>query len=213
MSRAIVCGVDLRTGDEAAAKAAGTLARELDGHPVLLHVMDPPSRPPERGLPSLRRARHLGRLRAIVEELGLPDGTIADILAGEPADELLRAADERDAELIVLGSRGRLELEGAVRGSVSRALMRAAPCPVAVVPPHALVPSAIGSIVCGLDGGRSDSDLLRLAGDLARRLSATIRAVHGSHEPHSDRRQFNRACMDLPALEPVEEDEPEGVAA
>jgi nucleotide-binding universal stress UspA family protein len=177
MSGTIVCGVDLQAGDTAAAIAAGTLARELGGRAVLVHVMDRPSRPPERALPSLRRARHLVRLHAVVNELRLPHGTTVDIAAGEPADELLRAAEERDAELLVLGSRGLHEIGSALRGSVSRALMSSAPCPVAVVPPNAIVASAISSIVCGVEGGPHDVNLLRLAADLARRLSATVRAV------------------------------------
>ena len=51
--------------------------------------------------------------------------------------------------------------------------------------------------------------------DQARRqLAAELADALDSHEPHFDRRQFIRACMDLPALEPVEEEEEsEGVAA
>jgi nucleotide-binding universal stress UspA family protein len=178
MSRAIVCGIDLANGGEAVAKVAATLACALDGRAVLIHVMDPPSRPPERGLPSLRRARHLGRLRAIVDDLGLPHGTSAEVLAGEPADQLMRRAANRDAELIVLGSSGLLEIGSALRGSVPNTLMRTASCPVVVVPPDATAPSAIASVVCGVEGGRHDVNLLRLGWDLGQRLSATVRAVH-----------------------------------
>lgn len=177
MSRDVVCGIDLTSANKAAARAAATLACELGCRAVLVHVMDHPSRGTERGLPSLRRALHLGRLRAIVEELELPHGTTAEVLAGEPADELLRAAEERDAELIVLGSREGLET-GALRGSVAGALMSVAPCPVVVVPPHASVAPDIRTIVCAVEGSPTDVGLLRLAGDLARRLSATVRAVH-----------------------------------
>lgn len=128
MRHEVVCGIDLSDGCEAIASTAAALAGELDGRAVLVHVMDRPSPQPERGLPSLRRARLLGRLRAIVEEHALPVGTTAEIAAGEPVEELLRSAHERDAELMVLG-----------QGSVSNALIRAAPCPVAVVPRGAAV--------------------------------------------------------------------------
>jgi nucleotide-binding universal stress UspA family protein len=178
MSRDIVCGVDLPSGSTGATLTAAALARALVGRAVLAHVMDPTPGPPEGGLPSLRRARHLGRLRAIAEALELPYGTTVDVLAGEPAHELLKAATERDAELIVLGSRGLLEAGSARRGGMADALMRAAPCPVVVVPPHATVAPDIRTIVCAVEGSRTDVDLLRLVGDLARRLSATVRAVH-----------------------------------
>ena len=51
-----------------------------------------------------------------------------------PREALLTAA--RDAQLLVLGSRGRGGLHGMMLGSVSQALLFHAPCPVAVVHPR-----------------------------------------------------------------------------
>src|SRR5687768_4806272 len=51
---------------------------------------------------------------------------------GRPGDVLVRAAD--NAALIVVGSRGRGGLTGALLGSVAQQLVRDAACPVVVVP-------------------------------------------------------------------------------
>jgi nucleotide-binding universal stress UspA family protein len=57
----------------------------------------------------------------------------AELLAGLPADEIVAYADDLDADLIVLGSRGRGALATALLGSVSRAVLHEARRPVLVV--------------------------------------------------------------------------------
>ena len=57
----------------------------------------------------------------------------AELLAGPPADEIVAYADTIDADLIVLGSRGRGALATALLGSVSRAVLHEARRPVLVV--------------------------------------------------------------------------------
>lgn len=59
------------------------------------------------------------------------------VLIGDPAESLLRLAEEEQAQLIVVGSRGRGALITALLGSVSSTLTTQAPCPVVVVPPRA----------------------------------------------------------------------------
>jgi len=56
-----------------------------------------------------------------------------DTLIGDPAPLLLATATEEDAELLVVGSRGRRGLASLLLGSVSRYVAAHAPCPVVVV--------------------------------------------------------------------------------
>jgi nucleotide-binding universal stress UspA family protein len=57
----------------------------------------------------------------------------AELLAGLPADEIVAYADSIDADLIVLGSRGRGALATALLGSCSRGVLHEARRPVLVV--------------------------------------------------------------------------------
>jgi len=51
---------------------------------------------------------------------------------GDPAEEIARVAGEGGYDVIVAGSRSRSRLGELVLGSVSKALVRSAPCPVLV---------------------------------------------------------------------------------
>lgn len=52
-----------------------------------------------------------------------------------PADEIVRYAEERRAQLVVVATHGHGALKRALIGSVASAVARAAPCPVLLVPP------------------------------------------------------------------------------
>jgi nucleotide-binding universal stress UspA family protein len=56
-----------------------------------------------------------------------------DLLEGPAADAILSVAEVRNADLIVLGTRGMSSLKGVIFGSVSNKVMHYAPCPVMVV--------------------------------------------------------------------------------
>ena len=49
-----------------------------------------------------------------------------------PADQIIRAADEVEADLIVVGGRGKGAVEAIVLGSVAYRVLHHAPCPVLV---------------------------------------------------------------------------------
>jgi nucleotide-binding universal stress UspA family protein len=57
-----------------------------------------------------------------------------ELLVGDPADEIVAYADSVDAEAIVVGTRGRGSITGALVGSVSQRVLRDARLPVLVVP-------------------------------------------------------------------------------
>lgn len=56
-----------------------------------------------------------------------------ELVDGRPAEALARIAAARDADEIVVGSRGFGRLRAAL-GSVSHELLHDAPCPVVVIP-------------------------------------------------------------------------------
>jgi nucleotide-binding universal stress UspA family protein len=175
MSNVIMCGTDRSAGASRATTVASRLAESLRRELALVHVDGEPP-----GMPSIARARQLRELRQIADAHAFPRRTELRVVGGDPADELVRMASDFDAELLVVGSRGRRELGSAALGSVAADLMRDAPCPVVVVPPEAGLPSEPGgrAIVCGVEGNDRDRDVLRLADDLRRRMRGTLHAAH-----------------------------------
>lgn len=56
-----------------------------------------------------------------------------DLAAGPPAEAILRAADARKCDLIIMGARGLSDLQGLLLGSVSHKVIHHAECPLMIV--------------------------------------------------------------------------------
>jgi nucleotide-binding universal stress UspA family protein len=68
---------------------------------------------------------------ALASEAGLD--ARAELLRGDPVDEIVAFADSLDADLIVVGSRGHGAVASALLGSVSRGILKETRRPVLVV--------------------------------------------------------------------------------
>ena len=132
-TRHILYATDFSEASLAAFQVACSLSREPGSQLLVLHVLVPPATVLEMERAFLapeERFKHamdeLLRLRPAEE------GTLTDYLLrqGEPAEEILRAAEERDCDFIVLGTHGRSGLGRVIMGSVAEAVLRRATCPV-----------------------------------------------------------------------------------
>ncbi len=70
------------------------------------------------------------RTTAVLEGLPVPVETV--VRQGAPANEILQAAEELRADLIVMGSRGWGQLKAMLLGSVSEHVLHHATCPVLI---------------------------------------------------------------------------------
>ena len=94
---------------------------------------------------------------------------------------ILEAARALPADLIVMGSHGRSGVPRLFLGSVAERVLRSAPCPVMVVPPHdAVEPSTVSfkHIVCPVDFSESSLAALTWALSLAEEADAQLSLLH-----------------------------------
>lgn len=94
---------------------------------------------------------------------------------------ILERARALPADLIVMGSHGRSGVQRLLLGSVTEHVLRAAGCPVLVVPPHdAVAPSAVSfkTIVCAIDFSDSSLTALTWALSLAKEADARLSLLH-----------------------------------
>jgi len=134
----IVVGTDGSESSNSAVAEAIDLARRLDAKLIVAAVR--PSVPDYLGEPNyqerlsedLARARRaLDDARGLVERAGLE--AEYELLEGDPAKELAKLAEARDADLVVVGTRGIGAVAGDLLGSVSAGVVRRSHRPVVVV--------------------------------------------------------------------------------
>jgi nucleotide-binding universal stress UspA family protein len=137
----IVVGVDDSSGARAAlAWAAGQAAaterrlRVVTAYEVNVAWIDGYNPDVERWQSRARETADATVRRVAEEVLGREalDGVEVRAVEGDPAQVLHDEAD--DADLLVVGSRGRGGFSGLLLGSVSQRLAQHAPCPVVIVP-------------------------------------------------------------------------------
>ena len=141
--RTIVCPVDFSEASLAALRHGLKLAEESGAEITVLHVLEwlvedePGARIAGFDVPEFRRylekdARE--KLRRVVP------GEARDwcrpreeVVGGRPWREILRVAEERQADLVVMGVRGRNPVDIVLFGSTAHHVVRGARCPVLVV--------------------------------------------------------------------------------
>jgi nucleotide-binding universal stress UspA family protein len=134
---ALIVAVDGSEGSHAAVHEAVGLARDLGATLTFVFVRKPPS--VLLGYPlydrqvgyDLRRARQT-IAEAIETAAAAGIQSDGEVVEGDPADEIVSLADNRHADLIVVGSRGHGAFAGALLGSVSRDVVQHAHVPVLV---------------------------------------------------------------------------------
>ena len=145
--KTILIATDGSAGAAAAVEQGLELASETDAR-VLFVAVRPPAFP-VFGDPYWQCAvtEKLARLRAAVKR-ALAEAEVRgieadyDILDGDPAERIVELARSRDADLIVIGSRGLGAIASVLLGSVSKRVLRDADRPVLVVRERAAVPAA-----------------------------------------------------------------------
>jgi nucleotide-binding universal stress UspA family protein len=133
--KTILFPTDFSHASDAALQHAEALAVQSGARLLIVHVEEPPlaygGGELYYGLPEPSSERILKML----EDVKPSDPKVSFVhrlTMGDPAGEIVRIADEEEAEMIVLGTHGRTGLTRLLMGSVAEAIVRRAPCPVLV---------------------------------------------------------------------------------
>jgi nucleotide-binding universal stress UspA family protein len=177
----IVVGVDGPTESDNALRWAvdEAHARRLDvdvihawNHPVSVYPADLYADPDAHRVAG---ARLLSHALATVDDTQSDTRITSRLVQEDAASALLDAA--HDAELLVVGSRGRGGFAGLLLGSVSRTCMHLAPIPLVVVPPM-WTQRPTHRIVVGVDGSEPSREALGWAVAEAAAHDASLQVVN-----------------------------------
>jgi len=181
VERPVLCAVDASEHGAEVARTGARLALLAEAPLILLHVYRRTGHRqvidralhPDRQASDLEAAETLLSHRA-AELLVAPT---LELSGGDPAEQILCAAEDIDPAFIVLGTRARGALD-ALRGtSVARQVSAAATHPTMLVPDSFQPMPVELVVVCGIEHSRASTRIARCAARLAAAQGARVRLV------------------------------------
>ena len=162
------------------------LARAYEARLYVVHVADSPLWHGSNAatILYLEQARQEGeRQLAIIEQQLIDSGvTAVDVRqpAGIPSEEIKKAAQDIGAHLVVVGTRGRTDLEAILLGSTAERVIKDAPCPVLAVPasPGIRPTPSIQHVMAALDFSSPSLDAVEYAIQVANHFGAKMTLIH-----------------------------------
>lgn len=113
------------------------------------------------------------------------------VAVGDPAEQILRAADEGAYDLIVLGGRGRSALKGLFLGAVSVKVLHHAKQPVLIVRNY----REIERILVAYRGSHCDQGALEFIAPLFAKKNPEITIMHVQETGRGESEEFAQACV------------------
>jgi len=174
----IVCATDGSPTAEHAQRVAASLAKASRAQLILVH--------------GCVHAETGEQVVAHAKEAVLAEGVTpsTELHEGDPVDIVIQIADQKDAGLIIVGSRGLSRAKRFFLGSVSHSIAYHASCDVLIVRARPFTykpPSATyHSIVIATDGSPTADRAARKGLDLARKLGAAATLVFVGHASTGD---------------------------
>ena len=139
----IVCSVDFSDHSVRALRHAIALAGHVLGRVTVIHVANPllvQAAKTAYDVAAINRETET-ELRALVDDVATEAGAWTPevrtiISVGDPATEIIKCAEEEDADMIVMGTHGRSGYRKMFFGSVTEQVLRRSPVPVLQCPPR-----------------------------------------------------------------------------
>jgi universal stress protein A len=148
----ILCPTDLSENSRKAVALTLSLASKYEAHAFFMHVTDRPSRDAydEHASAALEMEAIEDEERRVRDDVrgameSLMEGGMAEVpserlayrvASGGIADEIIRASEEAQVDVIVMGSHGRTTIKDFLLGSAAERVVKKATCAVLVVKPE-----------------------------------------------------------------------------
>lgn len=140
----ILCAVDFSEGSAQVAAYAASLAQSTKAEIVCVYVAPSLAEYVGFNVPQAALDNFVGDVVASAETTmntfltdnfkDLPARGL--VLAGYPAEEILKAAASQKADMIIMGTHGRTGIDRIIFGSVAEKVVKTADCPVLTVKPR-----------------------------------------------------------------------------
>lgn len=180
MFKTIVVGIDGRQGGQDALALAASLQRVCASDLVAVHAFALDyyrGRGADVEYENVLRDRAQRLARDEVGRSGVSAHPLV-VADGSPGRALHRAATDRDADLIVVGSAHRGRVGRVLAGDVTAGTLHGAPCPVLVAPrSHGEHGGELRIIGVGFDGSAESRAALHFAHQIAETVGARLRVI------------------------------------
>jgi nucleotide-binding universal stress UspA family protein len=131
--KTILFATDFSAASQAAFEAAASLARDYRARIIAIHVVEPAPMGFSEFTSYVGPEEDKGEAMEQLQALPAPSPMVTieyRLLEGDPATVIVETAAETGADLIVMGTHGRVGLTRLVMGSVAEEVVRRSPCPV-----------------------------------------------------------------------------------
>lgn len=179
----VMVGVDFSRDSDASLTGAMHIAALHNAEVYAVHVID--NRPEDDLLnPALEHKNTIhdaldARLRRVADAEGIDiecDCLHAVLRTGRPTEELLAAADEIDADVVVVGNRGKGLIQRTLLGSVASSLVRRLKRPLIVT--RGWQDAAQKRVLAAVDLSDDSVRVIEVAADWARRIGAPLDVLY-----------------------------------
>ena len=132
----ILLATDFSEASRAALQLATALARDANAALLICHVTPPEFVYGADEMDAVAVPFENPGVRQLLDQTRPDDPQVVyehHLLVGNPAEEIVRFAEDQQVDLIVIGSHGRTGAKRLVMGSVAEAVVRKAACPVLTI--------------------------------------------------------------------------------
>lgn len=188
--KTILLLTDFSANADTALSYAMTLAKNTNSKLILFHAYQVPVPMGEVSFAVLNDERQLMKadanikLKHLTTRIDFEGNINYNYISeeGDAVDTILRVAEERKVDLIILGMTGENILSSAIFGNTSLKVMEKAHCPVMSIPEDMQTGKIIRRIAYATDYRRSDFAAINRAAEIAKSSEAQLTILHISSE-------------------------------